>query len=309
MPAPILVGLALREDDAAPLALARRLAALGGAPLVLVNAVPHDTPARFPTPEYAHALRDDAASRLDAVASELDDAPDVSTVVCVGSPAGALHDMAEERRAAAVVVGSTHRGALGRLLIGEVGAGLLHGSRCPVAIAPRRYEERAQGSALERIGIAFDGSPESHAALEAAIAIALRTGGFVHSFTVLEPLDWSPSLTRPGLMPPAEFDQARRESAQTTAEHPLEAIPEGLRGASEVLHGSVVDALSAVSSELDVLVCGSRGYGALRRVMAGSVARGLAHRAECPLIVIPGEAGIDAHAPWATTGAGEAMPS
>jgi hypothetical protein len=38
MTAPIVIGLALRDDDAAPLALGRTLARLSGAPLALVSA-------------------------------------------------------------------------------------------------------------------------------------------------------------------------------------------------------------------------------------------------------------------------------
>jgi nucleotide-binding universal stress UspA family protein len=296
MPSPIIAGLALRDDDAAPLALARRLCRLSGAPLVLATALPPEAPARFPTPEYARAVRADVSGRLEAIAGEIDGA---TTAVCDGSPSRALHELAETRHAAAVVVGSTHRGALGRLLIGDVGAGLLQGSRCPVAIAPRGYDAPPADGTFQRIGVAFDGTPESRAALEAAVGIARRTDGFVHSFTVMEPLDWSPSLTRPGLMRPAEVDEARREGAQTTAEHALEAMPEGVRGASEVLHGSVAQALAGVSSELDLLICGSRGYGDFRRVMAGSVARGLAHQAACPLLVFPAGAVDEADALWA----------
>jgi nucleotide-binding universal stress UspA family protein len=251
-------------------------------------------PARFSTSEYAHALHDDAAGKLTAVADELDGA---ATVVCDGSPAGALHELAEAQDAAAVVVGATHRGTIGRVLIGDVGAGLLHGSPCPVAIAPRGYD--AQTGAFHRIGVAFDGSPESEVALQAAVGIGRLTAGFVHSFTVLEPLDFSPGFSGTGLMPRREVEEARHESAQTIAEQALEAIPEGVQGASEVLHGSVPEALTEISAEMDLLVCGSRGYGAFRRVMAGSVARALAHQAECPLIVIPGEPARGADALWA----------
>ena len=38
MTAPIVIGLALRDDDAAPLALGRAIARLTGAPLALVTA-------------------------------------------------------------------------------------------------------------------------------------------------------------------------------------------------------------------------------------------------------------------------------
>jgi nucleotide-binding universal stress UspA family protein len=54
-----------------------------------------------------------------------------------------------------------------------------------------------------------------------------------------------------------------------------------------VLVGDPVSALEKASSELDLLVGGSRGYGPLRSVMLGSVSRRLLHCAASPLLVIP----------------------
>jgi len=39
--------------------------------------------------------------------------------------------------------------------------------------------------------------------------------------------------------------------------------------------------------DADLLVCGSRGYGALRSVALGSVTRALVNEAACPVLVIP----------------------
>jgi nucleotide-binding universal stress UspA family protein len=38
---------------------------------------------------------------------------------------------------------------------------------------------------------------------------------------------------------------------------------------------------------LDLLVCGSRGYGPLRAVLLGGVSRRVAAEAHCPVIVLP----------------------
>ena len=71
MPSPIVVGLALREDDSAPLALARLLAEHSGAPLALATACPREVPAPLPPPHYADALLDQTADDLEAVAKTL----------------------------------------------------------------------------------------------------------------------------------------------------------------------------------------------------------------------------------------------
>jgi nucleotide-binding universal stress UspA family protein len=294
MPSSIIVGLALRDDDSAPLALARLLSDLSGCGLALVTACPRETPTPLPVPAYTHEIHAHVEAQLEAVARGLRGEHDVTIHVADGSPAGVMHRLADELGAAAVVVGSTHRGAVGRVLIGDVAAGLLHGAPCPVVVAPRDYD----AAELRRIGVAYDGSPESEEALAAAVGLATRTRGSLRSYTVLEPIDWSGAYAVPGWVPSPQHDDALREHAQSVAERALESVPKGMLASSEVLHGRVVPTLAGVSHELDVLVCGSRGYGALRSVGAGGVSRGLAHEAACPLLFVPRQLSPTAAGLW-----------
>jgi nucleotide-binding universal stress UspA family protein len=78
-----------------------------------------------------------------------------------------------------IVVGSAHHGRVGRVLAGDVTAGTLHGAPCPVLVAPRGHVERAGG--LQAIGVGFDGSPESQAAVELAHGIARAVGEAVEA--------------------------------------------------------------------------------------------------------------------------------
>jgi len=302
MSSPIIVGLALRSDDSAPLTLARRLARLTDSPLALVTTCPSGVPTPMPTPQYALALRDDAQTRLDAVALALAGEVEVTTHVQLGSAAGVMHDLAEQLGATAIVVGSSHRGPVGRLLIGDIAAGLLHGSPCPVAVAPRGYDA-TPGTDLSAIGVAFDGTPESQEALASALAVAERIGGSVSCFTVLEPTDRNGSSAVPGWVPSPAAEESRSQHAQAIAQRALDDAPAGALASSEVLHGPVAEALAGVSNELDLLVCGSRGYGALRSVFAGSVSRGLAHKAACPLLVVPRQLSSSTAALWRRSGA------
>jgi nucleotide-binding universal stress UspA family protein len=283
MSSPIIVGVALREDDAAPVALARTLAGVSDRPLVLAHVMPRDVPGRLHVPEYTQAQRETVQHRLRSVAAALPGDRVAETYIVEGSPARGLQELAEELEPAAVVVGSTHHGVIGRVLAGDVAAGLLHDTPCPVAIAPRDHAEHA----IERIGAAYDGSPESDAALAAAAGIAGRVGAKVHAYTVLESPDWGPPYVAPGWIPSPTDERERREATQAAADRALAAIPEELRGGAEVIDGAVAHALAELSARLDLLVCGSRGFGPLRAVAMGSVARGLAHHASCPLLVVP----------------------
>jgi nucleotide-binding universal stress UspA family protein len=51
--------------------------------------------------------------------------------------------------------------------------------------------------------------------------------------------------------------------------------------------GDPADIVIDLSERLDLLICGSRGYGPLRAVMLGSVTRRVVAKAHCPVVVVP----------------------
>jgi nucleotide-binding universal stress UspA family protein len=153
MPSPIIAGVALRDDDSVPLALAQALARLTGAPLALVTSYTYGAPPPLVASERLAAMRERAELALGRPATGPSD-DEVLTYVRPGvSAAHALLDVAVELDAAAIVVGTSHRGRVLRVLAGSVTTGLLHGAPCPVAVAPRGYVGGPAG--LRRIGVGF----------------------------------------------------------------------------------------------------------------------------------------------------------
>jgi len=263
---PIIAALALREDDGAVLGLAGALTDATGSPLALVHAYPYQ-PLTVPPapPEWAVRMRADAARSLEGLVAALRDGiPATAHVKANPSPVRALHEAAEELGASLIVAGSSHRGAAGRVLPGGVGERLLHAAPCSVAIAPRGYERPRAG--LRRIGVAFKDGPEGAAALAIGARLAARSEALVTTYTVTtrEPLDIKGALARVRRAVPAE-------DLEDTV----------------VLDGEPADELAAVSTGLDLLICGSRGYGPVRSLVVGGVSWELAHRARCPLLVVP----------------------
>ncbi len=79
--------------------------------------------------------------------------------------------------------------------------------------------------------------------------------------------------------------KARYQAALDAA---LARLPPGVEATGEILSGDVVDCLSALDDrDVDVLVCGSRGYGPVRRVLLGGVAARLIRQAAAPVVVVP----------------------
>jgi nucleotide-binding universal stress UspA family protein len=199
------------------------------------------------------------------------------------SPARALTELAEAEDPEMLVVGSTHRGAIGRVLPGSVGERLLTGSPCPVAVAPRGYGDR-EHFGLGVIAVAFDGTAEAKLALHEARRLALRLGAVVRLVGVVPPVHDIPARighTAPGY---ARALEAHFREA-------LDGAAAGLVGELTVetllQHGDPAATLEAQGVEVDLLVIGSRGYGPFRRALLGGVAAEVMRTAPCPVIVVP----------------------
>jgi nucleotide-binding universal stress UspA family protein len=102
------------------------------------------------------------------------------------SAARGLTELAESEGADLVVVGSSPRRGEGRVSIARTAGRLLQGAPCAVAIAPAGLRESER---FRHVGIAYDGTPEARAALDAGYRIAAGHGSAV---TILYALDDPP---------------------------------------------------------------------------------------------------------------------
>jgi nucleotide-binding universal stress UspA family protein len=212
-------------------------------------------------------------------------AADYRTVSAASESRG-LHELAEREQAEVVVVGSTHRGPLGRTYPGSTGDRLLQGSAWPVAVAPRGLREDPP-PALRTIAVAFLDTPEAHEALDFAAALAQRSGARLRLLSVLPSRAevFAPVVGRDA---EAAFASRAREVFQAALDHALAGLGGRVEATGELVEGDVVDALATLDRrDADLLVCGSRGYGPIRRVLLGGVSSRLLRRAACPLLVVP----------------------
>jgi nucleotide-binding universal stress UspA family protein len=208
-------------------------------------------------------------------------------IVASSSAAHGLHDLAEEVDASVVVVGSRTTGPEERLFAGSTADRLLSGSACPVAVAPSGFRNRKLGE-LTRIGVAYLDTPDARTALELAVRFAIATGAAaLRLFTVLPgEAEVMPLLI--GAQPEQVYVDTARETFQAALDRALAGIPPQVVATGEVLTGDTVETLAeVVPGEVDVLVCGSRGYGPTRRVLLGGVSSRLVRRARSPVVVIP----------------------
>lgn len=262
-------------DGREPAADALRLGTLLSAALELDLVAVHVPPGPVAPADMEQLERDVAAAsegaRVDVVSGE--------------SPARVLHERAEALDAHVVVLGSTHRGALGRVVPGSTVTRLVHGSPCAVAVAPRGYADSAPPD-LRVIEIAFDGSPEAWQAVKEGGRLAAAAGATVRMFAVVGPPSQgalAASSGLPGVPPVAMTDYLGEE-----IERARESLPDGLRPDARVLHGDVAKSLlDEAEKGVDLLVMGSRGYGPVRYALAGGVGAAIVRDCPCAVMLVP----------------------
>lgn len=193
-----------------------------------------------------------------------------------------LHEVAEQIKADLIVVGSSRRALLGRVLMGDDTRASLNGVPCALAIAPRAYAQIAHP--LLRLGVGYDGSPESVAALTVARELAARQGSTIKALWVVSlehvredspiPADW------PGAIDKLVGDRTERLAALGDVE-------------GEAVYGGPREELVRFGQDLDLLIVGSRGYGPIGRLIHGSVSWCLVGHSSSPLLVLPRSARPD----------------
>ena len=272
-----------------PLALGKLLTNATRAPAVLVSVFPYD-PLADPRGTELARVRQEARAILLGLGEEAGVEVADADVVASNLAARELQSMTERDTTGAIVVGSTSRGPVGRVLPGGVGDRLLAGSACPVAIAPRGYAEHPAES-LRRIGVAFDGSDESRRAMEAAQDLARSSGAEVRVITIFERVAFGAAATlHTGGV---SFNELKRRELRGALDELLAGQPKDLSVEGRFLEGTAGDVLVEQSAELDLLVTGSRGYGPRAAVLLGSTTHKLMRAARCPGLVTPRGVSLD----------------
>jgi nucleotide-binding universal stress UspA family protein len=274
-------------DDA--LAFGRVLAEATGAVLVVAHVYPYDTgPLPPPSePQVQKKLRSVAFAELRRARTILAgfERWEPCAVAAVPSARGLL-ELARERAADMIVVGTTHQHGVGHAIPGATTSKILHGAPCAVAVAPAGWSAAAERP-LREIGAGYDGSPASQSALEAAARLARATGAALRVIAAFErpsPDDIWFAVTSKGY---GEIVGELRADLATVLDGAAARLDDDVRTTTRLTDGYPVDVLAGASESLDLLVVGSRGYGPIRAVMPGSVTAALLPRARCPLLVVP----------------------
>ena len=264
----VLIGVAEMESGRDAAELAKLLAAPGGR-RELVHILPERQPIwRRAEEEEATAERQRALQMLADLRAAVGIEADLRCLMAK-TPGRGLHELAEQTQADLLVVGSSRRGPIGRVLLGDDTSAALGGAPCAVAIAPAGFAKHPQ---LRLIGVGYDGSPESERALAAARELARAHHAKVaalEAVIVALPMRGGSWYLAQELIDAASARLAKLEDVEP-----------------HVQYGLPAEELARFSASVDLLVIGSRGYGPLGRLVHGSTSRQLARTASSPLLVL-----------------------
>lgn len=138
-----------------------------------------------------------------------------------------------------------------------------------------------------------DGSAPSNAAVRwAAREAAMRNVPLILVHARTTPTA-GVEMTWPALPVPEDLTRQQEEEARQVIADAVNVAESELESASidtKVVFAAPIPTLVDLSKDVDMIVVGCRGQGALARTLLGSVSTALAHHAHCPVAVIHDEA-------------------
>jgi nucleotide-binding universal stress UspA family protein len=280
----IIAGVDGSEAGLEAVGWAAREAAVRGVPLKVVHALPEwifKGGARGDAALVGKWMRDSGTQVVTAGVERANkEAPGVSVdcALLAGDPRPALIQAAED--ADLLVVGNHGIGGFRGLLLGSVAYGVAGHAPCDVVVV-RERSSPPRGEVV----VGVDGSLEGAKVLEFAFAEAALHGVGVRAVHAWPLQLWGGGGGFVPVLDTSEDEQIEIRMLAEAVAGLRERHPE-VKVSEEVVQAHPAEALRRASDGADLLVVGSRGTGAFKGLILGSVSQAMLHHARCPLAVV-----------------------
>jgi len=199
---------------------------------------------------------------------------------------GAIVELAHEEEPSLIAIASSDRALAGTVVPGSIGEMLLEAPARPVALAPLGFGHRGP-TELRQLGVAYDGSGGSRAALSLAAGLAADAGGWLELLAVARPpVDAVRDHSSDGNGSLAHRPMTRPGLERILAEA-LESTDEDVSAVAEAAYGIPKRTLLRRTAALDLIAIGSRREGGPGDLLGGVAAGLVFGGARCPILVAP----------------------
>jgi len=211
-------------------------------------------------------------------------------MVLEGESASVLSEFAREHpEAGLIVVGAHGKSAVQRAVLGSTTFRLMHLSPVPVLVSRTQGTDARPPTVPRRILVPVDFSEASMQAARLAADLCRRFGAqmeLLHAWT--PPWFLASELRLASGMSVVEYGQNEANAGLTTFVRTAELGPE-LSG-QRVLQEPAAPAILRIAAQenFDLVVMGTHGRGALKRLLLGNTAHKTVVHAPCPVLAVPG---------------------
>jgi nucleotide-binding universal stress UspA family protein len=223
-----------------------------------------------------------AMERLASLADEVEVEAEARSIQA-RSVASGLHRLGVSQRGDLLVIGASRRDEYERALVGDDTREVLGHAPCTVAVAPSGFAGRPP--IMHKIGVAYDGSPESEQAVTVARRLARERGTELSALHVVpESVYTSRRVTGARLVNDPWSVQAEIDEAVENERGQMAQLDDVETNATS---GNATEELARYGASVDLLIIGSHKYRPLEAWMSvQSTAQELADSAPCPLLVL-----------------------
>jgi nucleotide-binding universal stress UspA family protein len=152
---------------------------------------------------------------------------------------------------------------------------------------PEAYFWERKEQTMKQIVIATDGSPSSEEAVHVGLELASEQGAEVRFVHVLAPTQWELAAQMSSM---ENLDDVDGDVDRPLREAVALADEAGVPAVRDLRAGFIEDEIISAAEEIDaeLIVLGSRGLGAVRGALLGSISRAVLNRAKRPVLVVRG---------------------
>jgi nucleotide-binding universal stress UspA family protein len=268
----VVIGIDSYEAGEDAIALAKALLSGDGEVTLVYVEVLQSKPA----PE-ADTRPDDEAQRfglerLGRLRDEEQIAADISRIEAPSVRHG-LHEFAAGQDADLLVIGAGRHDPVAHMFLGDETREVLEDPPCPVAVAPAGYSNHPRQ--IRKIGVAYNGSPESDWALALARKLTVEHHATLSAFEAVR----APAYARDVWNVEGEIDADVEKARQRIAA--LGDVEPHAEFADDAVAG-----LRRYGASVDLLVLGAHRYNPVDRLVERSTSQRLADEPPCPLLVL-----------------------